>query len=405
MKPFEKSLACAQELDRQDPLARFRAKFFTPQHQGRDTVYLTGNSLGLEPIETKRYLEAELEQWRTLGVEGHLKGKFPWLPYHEFLTEPLCRLTGARPSEVVAMNSLTVNLHLMMVSFYRPTTDRHWIVIEDGAFSSDRYAVQSQAEFHGFAKAVVRLKTESDSEIIRFIEENGEKIALVILGQPNYITGRAFDLEAVARATQKAGVVFGVDLAHGIGNLSLNLHDWEIDFAVWCSYKYLNAGPGAIAGCFVHEKHHAADVPQCAGWWGHDKKSRFLMTDGFKPIPTVERWQVSNPPIFQAAALRASLSLFDEAGMGEIRKKSERLTAFMEFLNPEAELLTPRESARRGSQLSFRHKSAEAVVRAMKAQGIIADFRFPDVIRVAPVPFYNSYEDVWHFSEELWRHL
>jgi kynureninase len=414
---FETSATFAAELDTTDILQKFRDKFFFPKkNDGRPVLYFTGNSLGLQPRTTRAYIEQELQDWETLGVEGHLQAKNPWLPYHEFVTGPMAEIVGAKPLETVVMNSLTVNLHLMMVSFYRPTHERHKIVIEAGAFPSDRYAVESQIKFHGFdpAESLLELRPREGESCLRAgdiektIAENADSIALVMLGGVNYYTGQKFDFERVVKAGHGAGATVGFDLAHAAGNVELRLHDWNADFAVWCSYKYLNAGPGAIAGCFVHERHaEAFNLPRFAGWWGHDKKTRFLMRPEFVPLPGAEGWQLSNPPIFQLAALRASLDIFAEAGMKNLVEKSRRLTGYLEFLLGEIRderisVITPSNPDERGCQLSIRVREADKTLfEKISARGVFADWREPDVIRVAPVPLYNSFSDVFQFAEIL----
>lgn len=415
-------------LDAADPLRRFREEFHIPKHSdGSEVLYFTGNSLGLQPKRTREYIEQELKDWAELGVEGHFHAKHPWLPYHEFVTEPLARLVGAKPVEVVAMNSLTVDLHLLMVSFYRPTAERYKIIIEKGAFPSDQYAVGSQLKFHGHDDGLIEL-TPRDGEttlrtedILETIDREGDSVALILLGGVNYYTGQAFDMRAITEAGHKKGCVVGFDLAHAAGNLELKLHDWGVDFAAWCSYKYLNSGPGGIAGIFVHERHaHSFDLPRFAGWWGHDKSTRFLMGPDFVPLAGAEGWQLSNPPIFQLAALRASLEIFDEATMPALREKSVKLTAYLEKLLAEInddriEIITPRDPAQRGCQLSIRVKaetraagsvsepaaSNKKLFNALTERGVIADWREPDVIRVAPVPLYNSFEDIYRFTKIL----
>lgn len=418
------------DLDKNDPLRRYRSEFHIPkQPNGDDVIYLTGNSLGLQPKITKDYIRQELDDWASFGVEGHFHAKNPWMPYHEFVTEPLARIVGAKPVEVVAMNSLTVNLHLLLVSFYRPTNERFKIIIEKGAFPSDQYAVESQLKFHGHGDGLIELAPrEGDTllhteDILQTIDREGDSVALILLGGVNYYTGQAFDMQAITAAGHKKGCVVGFDLAHAAGNLVLHLHDWNVDFAAWCSYKYLNSGPGGIAGAFVHERHSKNfDLPRFAGWWGHDKESRFLMGPDFRPIAGAEGWQLSNPPIFQLAALRASLEIFDEAGMTALHEKSLKLTAYLEKLLAEInddriEIITPRDPAQRGCQLSIRVKtqaetrpvgsvsepaaSNKKLFNALTERGVIADWREPDVIRVAPVPLYNSFEDVFRFSEIL----
>ncbi len=384
-------------MDEQDALNDFREKFYIPkQTNGEDVLYFTGNSLGLQPKTAREYIEQELKDWETLGVEGHFAAKNPWMPYHETVTNQLANVVGAKPIEVVAMNSLTVNLHLLMVSFYRPTATRYKIVIEADAFPSDKYAVKSQIDFwkkerrqlagnaHEMREepskdgtqnlaqnSLIELKPRDGETILRTediektIVENGDEIALILLGGVNYYTGQAFDMKRITEIGHKAGAVVGFDLAHAAGNIELKLHDWNVDFAAWCSYKYLNSGPGGIAGIFVHEKHHEnADLPRFAGWWGHDKETRFLMDDEFMPMQSAEGWQLSNPPIFQLAALRASLDIFEEAGMKNLLEKSRKLTGYLEFLLGEIEderisIITPSNPNERGCQLSIRVKNAD----------------------------------------------
>jgi kynureninase len=397
---YEHSEKWANAQDEADPLRDFRSRF----HMPADTVYLAGNSLGLEPKNAREYVDAELDDWATLGVEGHFKARNPWLSYHELLTMQTARLVGGRPSEVVVMNTLTVNLHLMMVSFYRPTLTRNKILIEADAFPSDRYAVASQAAFHG--GQVVEL--ERGESAVERIQQEGSSIALVMLGNVNYLTGEAFDMRAIAEAAHSKGCMAGFNLAHGAGNLLLRLHEDDVDFAVWCSYKYLNAGPGGLAGCFVHER-HAGDknLPRFAGWWGHNKTTRFQMRPDFDPITGAEGWQLSNPPILQLAALRASMEIFDEATMPAVRRKSEHLTGYLEFLLDRlpagfCEIITPREPHRRGSQLSLRvNKDAKGLVAKLAAERVICDFREPDIVRMAPAPLYNTFADVWHCGRLL----
>lgn len=411
----------AAELDAQDDLSAFRSRFHFPRaSNGADTVYLVGHSLGLQTVAARDYVDRELEDWRRLGVEGHFEGDNPWMPYHEACTGPLARLAGALPGEVVAMNTLTVNLHLMMVSFYRPTPARNRILIEGSAFPSDQYAVASQAAWHGYdpAGSVIELRPRAGEETIRtcdiedLLEREGETIALVLLGGVNYLTGQAFEMERITRAGHRQGCVVGFDLAHAMGNLELRLHDWGVDFAVWCSYKYLNGGPGCVGGCFVHERHgRRNDLPRFAGWWGHDKSTRFRMPAAFEAIPGAEGWQLSNPPILPLAALRASLQLFDEAGMDRLRDKSRTLTGYLEYLLrtrlPGAlSVISPTDPEQRGCQLSIRTgPEGRRVHRLLSEQGIRCDWREPDVIRVAPVPLYNSFSDVLRFVEVMAEEL
>jgi kynureninase len=407
----------ARSEDERDPLRSFRSRFAIPNaSNGDEAVYFTGNSLGLMPLTVREHVEQELADWERLAVEGHIHARNPWLPYHEFLTERLARVVGAKPVETVAMNSLTVNVHLLLVSFYRPSAERHKIIIEKGAFPSDRYAVVSQIKFHGFdpTEALVEIapregeSTLRTEDIVEQIERHGESAALLMFGGVNYYTGQAFDMAAITAAAHKVGAVAGFDLAHAAGNLELNLHDWDVDFAAWCSYKYLNAGPGAVAGAFVHERHaEAFDLPRFAGWWGHDKATRFLMGPDFKPLPGAEGWQISNPPILQMAALRASLAEFEAAGMERLRAKSLRLTGYLEQLIREIDddrssVITPVDPQSRGCQLSIRVRGSEKTLfEKITAGGVVADWREPDVIRVAPVPLYNSFEDVHRFSVVL----
>lgn len=404
-------------MDADDPLRFFRERFYMPKLAGRDNlIYFTGNSLGLQPKTTRGYVDQELTDWETLGVEGHMHAEHPWLPYHEFLTEQMARVIGAKPVETVVMNSLTVNLHLLMVSFYRPAGRRCKIVIERGAFPSDQYAVESQIRFHGLDPHECRMEltpregeaTLRTDDIVEAIRAQADEIALVLLGGVNYYTGQAFEMGRITEAGHSAGAVVGFDLAHAAGNLELQMHDWNVDFAAWCSYKYLNAGPGAVAGCFIHERHaRSFNLPRFAGWWGHDKETRFLMGPEYVPIPGAEGWQISNPPILQMAALRASLEIFDEAGMGALREKSVRLTGYLEFLlgqisDERISVITPRDPAQRGCQLSIRVKDADKTLfEAITARGVLADWREPDVIRVAPVPLYNTFEDVYKFVQIL----
>src|SRR4030095_6000199 len=417
--PFSPEKSFALELDANDPLKSYRDKFYIPKDTaGNDTIYFAGNSLGLQPKTVRAYVEQELKDWEALGVEGHLNAVNPWLPYHEFLTAQTARLVGALPEEVITMNSLSVNLHLMMVSFYRPTAARHKILIEAGAFPSDHYAVQSQIKFRGFAPAtsLVEMMPREGELIIRtediesFIEQEGDSIALILFAGVNYYTGQAFEFQRITSAGHNKGCIVAFDLAHAAGNLVLNLHDWDVDFAVWCSYKYLNGGPGAIGGAYVNKKYLLdMTIPKFWGWWGQDKATRFLMQHNFQPIPTVESWQLSNPPILQLASLRASLDIFDEATMPALRAKSEQLTGYMEYLidvnnNGNMDIFSPRDQASRGCQLSLSAKqNGREIHKRLNDSGVICDWREPDVIRVAPVPLYNTYTDVWNFVEKLYQ--
>lgn len=412
---FKTSKSFALEMDAQDPLAKYRERFHIPKTKtGGDCIYLCGNSLGLQPKAVRAYVEQELKDWEVLGVEGHLHARHPWMPYHEFLAAQTARLVGAKPLEVVVMNSLTVNLHLLMVSFYRPTPQRHKIVLEANAFPSDQYAVQSQIKFHGFdpKTSLVELQPRNGEANLRtddieaFIAKEGNSIALIMLGGVNYATGQAFEMERITTAGHAKGCFVGFDLAHAVGNLLLQLHDWNIDFAAWCSYKYLNAGPGSLAGCFVHERHaNKPELPRFAGWWGHNKKTRFQMRPDFDVIPGAEGWQLSNPPILQLAALRAAMDIFDEVGMEKIRAKSILLTGYLEFLlqqdpNPNFFIITPQEPEQRGAQLSIRlRRDDHTICDRLAAQGVICDWREPDILRVAPASLYNSFFEVYQFVE------
>jgi kynureninase len=416
MKDF---LKIAQDLDDADTLKSFRSQFHFPKTpEGKDFLYFAGNSLGLQPKKAKDYIQQELDDWAKWGVEGHLHAKNPWLPYHEFLTEKTARLVGALPQEVIVMNTLTVNLHLMMVSFYRPTKTRFKIVIEGGAFPSDQYAVKSQIKFHGFdpETALIELEPRPGEKLLRpddiyeTLNRQGSEIALVLLGNVNYLTGQCYPMSEITRIAHRMGAKVGFDLAHGAGNLELKLHDDGPDFAVWCSYKYLNAGPGAIAGCFVHERHAKNfQIPRFAGWWGHNKKTRFKMGPDFDVLEGAEGWQLSNPPIFQLAALRASMEVFDAATMPALRKKSVALSQFLlENLEqlPEIESITPKDPSQRGTQLSLRVKNkGKDFLDTLLKEGVICDFREPDIVRVAPVPLYTRFSDLCRLSEIFKKYL
>ena len=407
----------ALELDAKDELRSYRNEFHIPlQKNGEEHIYMCGNSLGLQPKRTKEFLNQELDDWATFGVEGHFHAKNPWLPYHEFLAESYAKIVGAKSSEVVAMNTLTVNLHLMMVSFYRPTQKRHKIIIEGDAFPSDIYAVESQIKHHGFLpeNSLIKLRPRDGESAIRtedisaIIEREGDEIALIMLGGVNYYTGQVFDFEKITKIAHNKGINVGFDLAHAAGNIKLELHKWGVDFAVWCSYKYLNSGPGSVAGAFVHEKHHNTNLPRFAGWWGHNKEDRFKMPDKFNPIASAEGWQLSNPPILSLAAIRASLSIFDEVGMDKLLSKSIKLTDYLVFLlnsinTDRIEIITPKE---RGCQLSIRVNNGDKkLFDSITVKGVIADWREPDVIRVAPIPLYNSFQDVFNFYSLLKEEL
>lgn len=408
--------------DAADPLAPFRGEFLVPPHGKGEQVYLCGNSLGLQPRATRQALLDELDDWRDLAVEAHFRGRHPWMPYHAEVRDHLAELVGAQPGEVVAMNSLSVNLHLMMVSFYRPTAQRPAILIEQGAFPSDRYAVESQIRFHGFdpAEALIELApdepggTLSFDAIARALDTHGPRIALVLLPGVQYLTGQVLDLRAITELAHRKGCVVGFDLAHAVGNVPVNLHDSHADFAVWCHYKYVNSGPGAVAGCFVHERHALTPRPRFAGWWGHDQATRFHMGPQFAPTPGAEGWQLSNPPILALAPLRVSLEIFHRAGLGRLREKSRDLTGWLaqliqRELGDVLDILTPAAPERRGCQLSLRvqgpRDAGRALFEHLAAQGIVGDWREPDVIRVAPTPLYNRYSDALRFviAVATWR--
>lgn len=403
------TLAEARALDGRDVLAPFRREFHLPKTKaGRDCLYMCGNSLGLQPKATAKYVREELDDWARLGVEGHFHARRPWLPYHEVVTKSLARLAGAKPHEVVAMNSLTVNVHLLWCAFYRPTLSRPKVLIEESAFPSDEYAVVSQLRMRGLDPSTTLIKVPPATDaVLDALDYYGSSVALVWIGQVNYLTGYAFDVKAIAARAHHHGSLMGVDLAHGIGNLELSLHDDDVDFAAWCSYKYLNAGPGGIAGAFVHERHGLnPDQFRLAGWWGHDKATRFVMGPDFHPIPGAEGWQLSNPPIFQLAALRASLDVFDRAGMPRIRRKRDALVRFLELglrtELPHVRVVTPSSPRERGTQLSLQVPDApKRLTQRLIERGAICDFREPDVVRVAPVALYTRFEDVFKFVRIL----
>ncbi|WP_368563610.1 kynureninase [Pseudoxanthomonas sp. UTMC 1351] len=410
-------------LDAADPLRPLRNEFLIPKHQHNEQLYFCGNSLGLQPRTARAQVNEVLDKWAMEAVEGHFTGHAQWMTYHELMREPLARVVGAQPSEVVAMNSLTINLHLMMVSFYRPTNERPAILIEAGAFPSDRHAVESQIRFHGFDPAEALIEVEPDQAdgtlsmqaIERAISEHGPRLALVLWPGIQYRTGQAFDLAEIVRLGRAQGAAVGFDLAHAAGNLPLQLHDSNVDFAVWCHYKYMNAGPGAVAGCFVHDRHARSDRPRFAGWWGHEKESRFRMGPEFLPTPGAEGWQLSNPPILALAPLRASLDLFDQAGgMVALRNKSLKLTGFLESLiharlSDVLQIVTPSDPQQRGAQLSLRviggRERGRELFDYLVSVGTLGDWREPDVIRISPAPLYNRFMDVYRFVEEVetWR--
>ncbi|WP_030173894.1 kynureninase [Spirillospora albida] len=406
----------ALRLDETDPLPSRRGEFLIPPAPGGahpEAAYFAGNSLGLQPRSAADYLREELDDWARLAVEGHTRARRPWVGYHELLREPAARLVGALPHEVVAMNSLTVNLHLMMASFYRPSGTRTRILIEDSAFPSDSYAVASQAVHHGLdpAAAVVRLRPRPGEEHLRtgdvvdFLEREGDTVALLLLGGVNYLTGQLMDMPEITKAGRAAGAVVGWDLAHAAGNVPLRLHDWDVDFAAWCTYKYLNSGPGAVAGCFVHERHvRDSSVPRLAGWWGTDPAVRFRMDPEIAPPASADAWQLSNPPIMALAPVLASLEIFDRAGMDALRARGDRLTGYLEARLaplPGLRVITPAEPSARGAQLSLRVAGAGALVERLAARGVIADAREPDIVRLAPTPLYNTFHDCHRAAEAL----
>lgn len=417
---YESSEEFAKRLDERDPLAPFRRRFAIPERGGEAVVYFNGNSLGLMPWEAREVVDQELSDWAALAVDAHFAAKTPWVSYHEVFREPGARLVGARPDEVVMMNGLTVNLHLMLTTFFRPSASRYKILIEDGAFPSDAYAVQSQLALHGIdaGSGLIRVRPRKGEALLRTediveeIDRAGDEIALTLLPGVQYYTGQFLDVPEITRAARRRGCVAGWDMAHAAGNVPLMLHDWDVDFAVWCSYKYLNAGPGAIAGCFVHER-HAKNIalPRLGGWWGNDPRTRFRMHEqaAFIPREGADGWQVSNPPILSMAPLIASLRIFDEAGIESLRRKSVVLTGYLEWLldRPKAkrfEVITPKSPDERGCQLSLRVLDRpEETLKSLEALGLIGDFRPPDVVRIAPVPLYNTFQEVWRAAGLLQR--
>ena len=414
---YKLGLDYAKEQDQNDSLAHYRTQFHIPKDQdGNDWLYFTGNSLGLQPKNTQKYIQQELNDWANLGVEGHFEAKNPWMPYHEFLTDSMATIVGAKPIEVVVMNTLTTNLHLLMVSFYQPTKTKYKIVIESDAFPSDRYAVQTQLEFHGFNanEGLIEWKPRKGEDLLhiedleKILEEQGDEIALLLIGGVNYYTGQYLDIAKIAALGHAKNCMVGIDLAHGVGNIKPDLHDSGVDFAAWCTYKYLNSGPGSLGGLFVHEKHaHNKDLKRFAGWWSHNKSTRFNMRQPLDIIPGAEGWQLSNPPILSMAAIKASLDLFNEVGMDALREKSKKLTGYFEFLieelnNPKIKIITPKNPKERGCQLSIQVIDADKSLHEKLTEAhIITDWREPDVVRCAPVPFYNTFQDVYHMVERL----
>jgi kynureninase len=421
MSQFENSLSFAQKLDEQDPLRSFREKFYIPNFHEQPVRYFTGNSLGLQPKTTANYIQEELSEWAKYGVEGHFMAKRPWFSYHENLTEMAAEVVGALPIEVVITHSLTTNLHLLMVSFFRPQGKRKKILCEAKAFPSDQYALESQIRFHGLDLETDLVEVSprpgeqliNEEDLLAKIAELGDELALIMIGGVNYYTGQLFDMEKITKAGHAVGAIVGFDLAHAAGNINLKLHDWNVDFAAWCGYKYLNSSPGGVSGLFVHERHaNKPELPRFAGWWGHDKDSRFLMEQGFKPMKGAEGWQLSNAPVIGMAAHLASLEIFQEAGMQRIGEKRDKITSFLEFViddisekNKERctfELITPRDQTKRGAQLSIMAKGqGKSLFDALSNLGVVADWREPNVIRIAPAPLYNSYEDCYWFGQLL----
>ncbi len=417
LSDYKLGLDYAKQQDTLDELANYRERFHIPKDKyGNELIYLCGNSLGLQPKSTKDYINQELKDWANLGVEGHTEAKNPWLPYHEFLTESTANLVGAKPIEVVTMNSLTANLHFMMASFYQPTKERYKILIESDAFPSDKYAVESQLRHHGYddKEGLILWSPREGEELLRYedleriLESHGDEIALIMIGGVNYYTGQFFDLKRIAELGHKHGCMVGFDCAHGAGNVNLDLHNSGADFAVWCTYKYLNSGPGSLSGCFVHERHaYNKDLNRLTGWWSHNKQTRFNMRYEFDVLPGAEGWQLSNPPILSMAAIKASLDLFNEVGMEKLIKKSKKLTGYFEFLLKELgedviRIITPENPDERGCQLSIQVLNADkSLHNKLTEAGVISDWREPDVIRCAPVPLYNSFEDVFRMVEKL----
>ena len=420
---FQNTLEFAKNLDSQDELAHYKNEFIFPQHNNKNVIYFTGNSLGLQPKRTKKYVDEVMNDWANLAVEGHFYADKPWWDYHERFAEPLARIVGAKPSEVTVMNTLTVNLHLLMVSFFRPTLKRFKIICEEKAFPSDQYMFQSQVDFHSRSldfdakDAIVELKRRDGEhnlrteDILAKINEIGDELALVLIGGVNYYTGQVFDIKIITEAGQKQGAKVGWDLAHAAGNIKLELHDWNVDFASWCSYKYMNSGPGNASGCFIHERHHFdSDLPRFAGWWGHNKERRFKMEQDFDPVHGADGWQISNLPILSLAPYLASVEMFDEVGMDKIIAKRNLLTNYLEFILHEIdkevkghfEIITPTNQKERACQLSvFFHGEGRSLFEYLMKNGVVTDWREPNVIRFAPVPLYCSFEDMYNFGQIL----
>ncbi|MGY5847929.1 kynureninase [Salegentibacter sp. HM20] len=418
---YQNTRQFAQELDAQDKLSKYREQFIFPQHKGKNVIYFTGNSLGLQPTTAAGYVNEIMNDWAGLGVEGHFKAEKPWWDYHERFSEKLAKIVGANPSEVTVMNTLTVNLHLLMVSFYRPTQKRYKIICEEKAFPSDQYMLASQVRFHGFKpeEAIVEIKRRPGEhnfrteDILAKIDEVGDACALVLLGGVNYYTGQVLDMEKITRAGHNAGAFVGWDLAHAAGNVNLSLNKWGVDFAAWCSYKYMNSGPGNASGCYINEKYHnLKEIPRFEGWWGHSKERRFLMEPEFQPEPDARAWQISNAPVLAMAPYLASLEMFDEVGMPALIAKRDKIVSYLEFIlndiaqkvEAEFEIITPSNPEERGTQLSvFLHGQGKELFNYLMENGVIPDWREPNVIRLAPAPFYCSFEDMYEFGQILMK--
>lgn len=416
---FENSLNFAKKLDAQDELRKYREQFNFPQINGNHVIYFTGNSLGLQPKIANDYVDEVMKDWSNLAVEGHFYAKKPWWDYQDRLCEPLAKIVGAKTNEITVMNTLTVNLHLLMVSFYTPTKDRYKIICEEKAFPSDQYMLQSQVKLHGFdpKDAIIEVKRREnehnirEEDILETLRKHKDETALFLFGGVNYYTGQVFDMQKITAFAKSLGIMVGWDLAHAAGNIELHLHDWDIDFAAWCSYKYMNSGPGNASGCFIHEKHHAnKTLNRLAGWWGHNKERRFLMEQDFDPVEGADGWQVSNLPILSLAPYLASLQLFDEVGMNQLIKKRNLITAYLQFVLEEIDKETPNTvfeiitpiGKERGCQLSvYLHGQGRSIFEYLMKNGVITDWREPNVIRLAPVPFYCSFEDMYHFGQIL----
>ena len=415
---FENTIQFAQQLDAQDILAKYKSEFIFPQVNGKNVIYFTGNSLGLQPKSAQIFVNEVMTNWAELAVEGHFHGSKPWWDYQERFAEPLSKIVGSKPSEVTVMNTLSVNLNLLMVSFYRPTKTRYKILCEEKAFPSDQYMIQNQVRHHGLNPevAIVEVKRREGEhnfrmeDIITKINEVGDELALVLIGGINYYTGQVLDMENITKAGHRVGAYVGWDLAHAAGNVKMDLHSWDVDFAAWCSYKYMNAGPGNASGIFVHEKHHNSNLPRFAGWWGHNKERRFLMEPNFDPVKGAEGWQISNLPILSLAPYLASVYMFEEIGMDVLVKKRDKITSYLEFIlkdissqvGGDFEIITPTEPSQRASQLSILlHGHGRELFNYLMKNGVITDWREPNVIRLAPVPLYTSFEDMYHFGQIL----